>query len=85
MNFIYDLLKQKFDFIIPLFYIIIGIVAAIVIFLVRFSIYTKRKRYYAKLQTPILISEKEYDEQDERYSKNMVINSEKEYKALIKK
>lgn len=62
MNFIYDLINQKFDFIIPLFFIIIGIVVAIVIFLFRFSTYTRRKRYYAKkMQTYKLTSEKKYD------------------------
>ncbi|MCD2348100.1 hypothetical protein [Clostridium guangxiense] len=59
MNFIYDLMKQKFDFIIPLFFIIIGIVVAIIIFLLRFSIYTKRKKYYSKIQTSNADTKKE--------------------------
>lgn len=61
MNFIYDLMNQKFDFIIPLFYIIIGIAVAIIIFLFRFSVYTKRKRYYAKVQINASTSENKYD------------------------
>ncbi len=61
MNFIYDLMNQKFDFIIPLFYIIIGIVVAIIIFLFRFSVYTKRKRYYAKIQIHAPTAEDKYN------------------------
>lgn len=71
MNFIYDLLNKKFDFIIPLFYIIISIISAIIIFLIRFSIYTKRKKYYAKLQASITTSRKEYDKRNGEYRKNI--------------
>lgn len=50
MKFIQDLISKKFDFIIPLSYIIIGIIAAIIIFIIRYSVYKKRKRYYSKLE-----------------------------------
>jgi hypothetical protein len=48
MKFFWDLLSHKFDFIVPLYYIILGIILGIIIFIVRFAVYIKRKKYYSK-------------------------------------
>lgn len=48
MNFIYRILKGEFNFIIPVSYMIIGMVFAGVIFLIRYTFYMKRKKYFLK-------------------------------------
>lgn len=48
MDFIKSLLLGEFNFIIPISYIIAGTVLAVFIFAVRYILYTRRKKAYAK-------------------------------------
>ena len=48
MDFIKSLFLGEFDFIIPISYIIAGILVAIFVFTVRYLLYTKRKKAFAK-------------------------------------
>ena len=48
MDFIKRIFLGEFNFILPVFYMIAGILIAIFIFTVRYVVYTKRKRAFAK-------------------------------------
>lgn len=48
MDFIKSLFLGEFNFIIPISYIIAGILVAIFVFTVRYLLYTKRKKAFAK-------------------------------------
>lgn len=46
MNLIYSILTGKFNFITPISFMIIGILISAIAFTVRYTTYTKRKKYY---------------------------------------
>jgi Ca2+-dependent lipid-binding protein len=48
VDFIKSLFLGEFNFIIPISYIIAGILVAIFVFTVRYLLYTKRKKAFAK-------------------------------------
>jgi uncharacterized membrane-anchored protein YhcB (DUF1043 family) len=50
MSFIFKLLDGEFNFIIPISYMIIGVMVAVLIFAIRYGVYKKRKKLYAKLK-----------------------------------
>lgn len=47
MNLIYSILIGKFNFITPISFMIMGILISAIAFTVRYTIYIKRKKYYA--------------------------------------
>ncbi|NLZ49089.1 MAG: hypothetical protein GX895_09965 [Clostridiales bacterium] len=48
MDFVKSLLLGKFNFIIPISYIIIGIFVAVLVFTIRYILYSKRKKAFAR-------------------------------------
>jgi hypothetical protein len=61
MKFIYRILKGEFNFIIPVSYMLIGMISAGVIFIVRYTLYMKRKKHFLKNHNKV-ITDKIYKE-----------------------
>lgn len=62
MSFIFKLLNGELNFIIPISYIIIGTLAALIIFTMRYVVYKKRKKFYAQLNASV--GSKEYSRKE---------------------
>lgn len=52
MGFIYSILTGKFDFITPISFMIMGILISLIAFIVRYTVYTRRKKFHANNNNP---------------------------------
>ncbi|MDF2820598.1 MAG: hypothetical protein K0R15_1039 [Clostridiales bacterium] len=50
MDFVARILSGEFNYIVPISFILIGMIAGVIIFVIRYSVYTSRKNNYIKNQ-----------------------------------